>query len=130
VTCIIPVAAADALAWAAGNLNDHDLLLHAPLVPEAIFAVNLPARAAYAEFLQRAAYWYRRGARCLIVRTHNPVAYEHLVKAGCALTFQEATAPPSYRFIASPEALAKWVAKFTRPARAISPKTPDATGCV
>lgn len=112
--CIIPVAADDALAWAAGNLNDRDLLLHAPIRPEAIFLVNLPDRRSYAAMLKQAAFWHRAGARCLIVRTHNDIADDHLIKAGCLCTFRENTVPTSFRFLAGPEALAKWVAKFSK----------------
>jgi hypothetical protein len=125
---IVPVAAADALAWASGQLTDVDLLLRAPLIPEAIFWGNFSNLRGYHDALVQIRAWWTAGARCMILRTQNHVASGHLMKNGCVCTFRE-TGQGACRFFAGPAALEKWITKFTRPAawrsftRAGSPKT-------
>jgi hypothetical protein len=110
--CVVPVAAADALAWAQGRLHDNDLLLRAPLVPEAVFLVSLPDRASYREMLRQVLYWRQRGAVCLIARTANVAVDDHLaVKNGCLATFREDRT--HYRFFAPPAAFHRWIGRFT-----------------
>ena len=108
--CIIPVAAADALAWAEGRLKDPDLLLRAPLVPEAIFIANLPDRAAYSEMLEACIYWRQRGAVCMIARTGNQVVVDHWRKNGGLAVLQEAG--KKYRLFLPPGAFWVWLSKF------------------
>src|SRR4051794_20974871 len=107
-SCVIPVCAADALLWAEGRLSDRDLLLDSPLVPEAVFIVNLPDRASYVECLRQAAYWRSRGAVCLITRTGTPQVASHLEKNGCLATHHEQTNPPKSRYLAPPEVFSRW----------------------
>ena len=114
--CILPVAAADAIAWAAGQLNDADLLLTAPLVPEAIFLVNLPDIASYRALLAAAAHYWARGCRMLITRTGNPIVHRHLLANGCIVTAEEGDdiRDQKFRFLAQPAELERWIAKFHR----------------
>lgn len=113
--CIIPVAAADAIAWANGNLNDSDLLLNAPLTPEAIFIVNLPDLRAYRPLLVTAAALWAKGCRCLITRTGNVIVGRHLLAAGCTVTAEEGDniRNQKFRYLAGPEALERWIFKFS-----------------
>jgi hypothetical protein len=111
--CVVPVAAADALAWCQGRLNDVDLLLRSPLVPEAVFVVNLPNRAGYREVLGQVKYWRTRGAVCLITRTGTAVVDRHMLKVGCVRTLLEHTEPPKYRLLAPPAAFSAWLAKWS-----------------
>ncbi|HEV2391080.1 MAG TPA: hypothetical protein VG146_01820 [Verrucomicrobiae bacterium] len=67
--CVLPVSAADALAWAEGRLDDLDLVLNAKLRPEAVFVVNLPNLRSYRQTLRLVANWRERGAVCMIART-------------------------------------------------------------
>ena len=114
--CVIPVAAADALAWARGELNDPDLLLRAPLVPEAVFLVNLPNRQAYRETLRQVAYWRQHGALFMITRTGNPVVDDHITqKNGGCESYREnfCGALSQYRFVLPPSAFDAWIGKFS-----------------
>lgn len=116
--CVVPVSAADALAWAGGQLQDADLLLRAPLVPEGIFLVSLPGRAAYRDCLKQILYWRRRGAVFLVTRTGNRIVDDHIVlKNRGRETYREAWqgANTQYRFVVLPEALDAWLCKFSRP---------------
>ena len=116
--CVVPVGAADALLWAQGILSDVDLLLKAPLVPEAIFVVNLPTRGAYREFLRQVIRYHRAGAVCLIARTNNSVVAKHIIGDGAGIiTFKE---KEKVRMFSPPAAFLPWAAKL----RAGSPKTP------
>lgn len=106
--CVIPVSAADALAWADGRLNDSDLLLRAPLKPEAVFLVHLPELAAYRGILEQILYWRRHGAVFMICRTGNPIVDEHIVyKNGGRETYREVFKglETKYRFIVPRSAL-------------------------
>jgi len=67
--CVVPVAAHDALAWAAGKISDLDLLTLAPLVPECVFIVDLPDRTNYRQILRLVKHWREQGAFFLIART-------------------------------------------------------------
>jgi hypothetical protein len=107
--CIIPVAAADAIAWAEGRLDDHQLVLRAQLVPEAVFIVNLPDLASYRQILRAAAYWRGLGAVCLITRTGTEAVARHLDKKGCLATLKELTPPEKSRYFAPPAAFGSWI---------------------
>lgn len=111
--CVVPVAAGDAVAWAAGRLTDADLLLRAPLRPEAIFIANLPDLAAYKHLLTAAAVLWVRGCRALICRTGNVVIHRHLLAAGCIATAEEGDSlnNQKFRFIAGPDELQRWIFK-------------------
>lgn len=87
--CLIAVAAADALEWAEGRLDDVDLILRAPLVPECIFILNLPNLTSYRRIVRQALYWKRRGAVCLITRTFNCTVDDHLLKFGGIPSYRE-----------------------------------------
>lgn len=111
-SCVVPVAASAALEWAAGRLHDLDLLLRAPLIPEAVFIVDLPNLRAYPACLRAAAHWQRQGAVLLIARTGTPVVAAHIVKFGGILTYHEATTPPKDRYIVPPEGFTRWIQTF------------------
>jgi hypothetical protein len=108
--CIIPVAAADALAWAAGRLSDSDLLLHSPLKPEAIFVVNLPCHSAWRECIRLMVHWHAAGCVTLITRTGNPVVARHFARRGMTATLTEADGKK--RYMAAPDALAGYLSHF------------------
>ena len=111
--CVLPVAGRDALAWAAGELQDVDLLTRSPLVPECVFIVDLPDRTNYRQILRLVKHWREQGAFFLIARTGTPVVDWHLAqKNGCIRGFREDTSPIKYRFICSPEAFARWCNKW------------------
>lgn len=123
--CVVPVAAHDAMAWAAGKLNDLDLLTLAPLVPEAVFIVDLPDRKNYRQILRLVKHWRQQGAFFLIARTGTPVVDWHLAqKNGCIRGCREDTDPVKYRFICSPEAFDRWCNKWG--ARSYRPLLKDA----
>jgi hypothetical protein len=108
----------DAFAWARGQLEDLDLLLKAPLVPEGVFLVNLPDRAAYREMLKQVLHWRRAGAVFMITRTGNPVVDDHIVlKNGGRETYRESFHgnDTKSRFILPPKAFNAWLDKFSRP---------------
>lgn len=113
--CIFPVAAADAIAWANGSLNDADLILNAPLQPEAIFIVNLPDLRSYRALLRTAAAMWAQGCRCLITRTGNLTVHRHLLAAGCTVTAEEGDniTNQKFRFLAGPVELERWIFKFS-----------------
>jgi len=114
--CVFPVAAADALAWAAGRLNDSDLLLRAPLVPEAVFLGDLPDRASYRSVLNRVKYWQAAGAVFMVCRTGNPVVDGHLEK-NTAMRVHQDTYPGGlvkYRYVLPPESFARWIKRWSR----------------
>jgi hypothetical protein len=121
----------DALAWARGQLADADLLLNAPLVPEGVFLVNLPSRAAYRECLRQILHWRQRGAVFLITRTGNPVVDDHIVlKNRGRETYREhfQGSDTQYRFIIPPDAFSAWLGKFSHPpAVAPDPALPAST---
>jgi hypothetical protein len=109
--CVIPVAAKDALSWAAGKLEDADLFLRSPLKPEAIFIVNLPCHSAWRSCLRQMIYWHRRGAFTLITRTNTPVVVSHLEKNGAVATATE-TDTGKKRYMLPPHAMAKYFKPF------------------
>jgi len=112
--CVLPVSAVDALRWASGELNDVDLATRTPLVPEAVFLVNLPDRRSYRRMLELVQHWRQRGAVTLIARTGTPAVDRHLgEKNGCIRCFKEQTSPVKFRFLAPPEAFSRWCDKWT-----------------
>jgi len=133
--CVIAVAADDALAWTAGRLDDKDLLLRSPLVPEAVFIVNLPDRASYREVLRQVKLWQSKGAVFLIARTGTPCVDRHMdIKNGCIRTFEEPADPTGlvkFRFIAPPGVFKRWVEKWSSKPRPVFKDAPAATleGC-
>jgi hypothetical protein len=114
---VLPVAAADALAWARGQLDDRDLLLRAPLKPEAVFIVSMPGRVGYRQTAERVLHWARRGAVCLIARTANPIVAHHMEANGFIPGACEGRGGlgSQVRYFAPPAAFAKWCAKVARP---------------
>jgi hypothetical protein len=114
--CVIPVAADQALAWCAGKLEDVDLLMKAPLVPEGVFIVDLPDRASYRHALELILYWQLRGAVFMICRTGTDLVSRHMLEKnpGCIQTLKEETNPVKYRYMCPPAAFAKWVSKWGR----------------
>ena len=112
--CLVPVSAASALAWCRGDLHDRDLLLQAPLTPEAIFGVNLPPHTLRAAV--RRLYELRQaGCVCFIGRTYNWPWLANLTRRGAVVTFQEHYAPmKDVRYIIPPAALDAWLAPLKR----------------
>lgn len=120
--CVVPVSAADALAWAAGRLNDRDLLLRSPLVPEAVFIVNLPDRASYPQVVRQLHHWAARGAVFVITRTGTAAVARHLEKQQGLRTLKEETDPVKYRFIVPPDGFKAWLGKLgTTPLSGVAP---------
>lgn len=114
--CVIPVAADDALAWAAGKLEDVDLLTKSPLVPEAVFIVNLPDIRSYREVLTQVKFWRAAGAVFLITRTGTACVDRHLAdKNGCIRAFRENSDPVKFRFVAPPDVFRRWLDKWSGP---------------
>jgi hypothetical protein len=107
---LIPVAAAEALAWASGSVNDLYLLLHAPLVPQAVFCGDLPNLAAYGPMMRQCAHWRRAGARGAIYRTSNPVIIEHFAQFGSCEISREPDG--RRRYILPAEGFARWLERF------------------
>lgn len=116
---VFPVSAAAALKWCEGELTDLDLLVKAPLRPEAIFILNLPHLAAYRQVLSACLDWYKAGAVCLITRTFNPVVDDHLLKYGGLPTFKERFRwiDTQYRFLLPPAAFQKFFSRLARQER-------------
>jgi hypothetical protein len=108
----LPIAAPDALAWAEGRLHDKELLWRSPLVPEAVFVVDLPSTSAYRQMLRQVAYWARHGAVCMVARTSNDTIDDHFLKIGGIPTFREPYCgkDTEYRFFLPPAAFKRWVA--------------------
>ena len=113
-SCVIPCAAADALAWAAGKITDKELLLESPLIPEAIFICNLPSRSEWRAGFRAMRHYFERGAVLVITRTGTDVVDDHLMRAGAVVTLKENTTPVKYRFLVPPDALKKYFARFGR----------------
>ncbi len=114
--CVVPVAANDALAWAAGMLEDVDLLTRSPLVPEAVFIINLPNLSTYRELLIQVKFWRAAGAYFLITRTGTACVDRHLgEKNGCIRSHRENTWPVKYRFVAPPDVFQRWLARWSGP---------------
>lgn len=134
--CVVPVSAAAALDWAAGRIHDADLLLRAPLQPEAVFIVHLPNRTSYRELLRQTLFWRDRGAVFMVTRTGHPMVDAHIVeKNGGFETFREEWrgAATKYRFVIPPDAFKTWLARCNprsrNPARnAITHVPPAPTG--
>jgi hypothetical protein len=127
--CVVSVRARDALAWAGGTLDDLDLLRDSPLVPEAVFIINLPDLSSYRCLLERVKRLRDEGCVFLITRTGTPEVERHLVKNGCLWTFKENTTPPKSRYIALPGPFAAWVEKWSSEDRCarcamLGPKAP------
>ncbi len=108
--CVFPVAAADALLWAQGRLHDKDLILHSPLVPEAVFFLDLPDLDSYRQCIEASRYWKERGAVCLIARTGTPVVKSHMLRLGAEPLWIEDTMPPKTRLFAPPASFNRWLA--------------------
>jgi hypothetical protein len=107
--CVIPISAAAALAWAKGEIHDREILLRAPLLPEACFILDLPDLSAYHEIVAACVYWRDRGAVCLIARTGTPVVRSHIIRFGGVPLFIDPN-PPKTRFFVPPDAFKRWLA--------------------
>jgi len=113
--CIIPVAACDAFEWLAGRLHDRDLLLRSPLVPEAIFIVDLADRRGYRQMCALIKHLVDRGAVMLIARTGTPAVEHHFEANGGQKFFREDWGPSvKHRYCLPPAELKKWLAKWHR----------------
>lgn len=110
--CVFPVSAADALLWAEGRLHDRDLLLDSPLVPEAVFFLELPGIHAYRDCVEAALYWQDRGACCLIARTATPTVLKHMIRFGSVPLWVEwhAGHREKTRFFVPPDVFKRWLA--------------------
>jgi len=118
--CLIPVALPDALAWASGSLNDRDLVSRSPLLPQAIFLINLPDLASARPALRLMLHWWQRGAVVMIARTSNDVVDDHLIKRGFVPTLREERGnKTAYRFLGGPDQLNAWLAPLTRRSKCI-----------
>jgi hypothetical protein len=106
---VLPVSAAAALQWARGDLHDRELILSAPLVPEAIFVVDLPDIHAWRGCLVQCVALWQAGAATLIARTGNPIVIRYMLARGCLPTLIEHTRPEKTRYIAPPAALSAWM---------------------
>ena len=103
---LVPVAWADAVAWAKGLRSDREMLLRATLKPEAIFILNLPSRAAYREVIGQIQYWAGQGAKAIIARTANPIVAAQLAgKLGSLPTYAEPGGQGEYRYFMPPAGL-------------------------
>jgi hypothetical protein len=127
--CVVPVAAADALAWAVGRLSDAELLLRTRFVPEAVFLVNLPDLASYRECLRQCNYWRQRGAVFMVTRTGNAVVDDHIIlKNRGRETYREPFQGQAtqYRFVLPPDGFNFWLNKISRraPDPALTAGTP------
>lgn len=109
--CVIGVSATAALLWASGEASDRDVLLRAPLKPEAVFVVHLPP-GAYVPCARLIANLKKRGAVCLIARAGPGPVADHLLKAGGLVLHTEPG--PMFRIFCPPAAFAKWVPSVTR----------------
>lgn len=105
--CVIPVAAQDAIAWAAGRLDDKDLILRSPLRSEAVWILALPSRTAYRAALALCAHQWTKGAVMLICYTTVPQIAAHLIGWGCQETWPG-------RYVAGPAAFSAWMQHLTR----------------
>ena len=102
--CIIPVARDSALAWLAGNLTDNDLLLHAPLTPEALFFFHLPSRIAWRAGCHQMLHWWRQGALFAVWRTQSGQIERHLAKLGAVAVLKETAGhATAFRYILQPD---------------------------
>ena len=116
--CVVPVAAKDALLWAEGRVWDVHLLLRAPLVPEAVYLLELPCLGAYREALKAILHWRRQGAVCMALRTVNPVVLSHVLKCGMVVTYKEPNG--KLRLFAPPKAFLRWTDRLQRASSANS----------
>ena len=117
--CLLPIAAADALAWLRGNLADKDVLLRARLSPEAVFVVNLPSRRAYRRAVTLMLNYWRHGAVFLVTRSGNPVVENFISKHNGLVTIQETVTLPgevtfsAKRYIVQPDDFHAWMQKVS-----------------
>jgi len=107
---VIPVSADDALAWAAGSLDDLYLLLHAPLIPQAVFVAVMPDLSAWRPMLRQCAFWQRAGAIGLIGRTHSQVIVDHLAPFGFRAVWRENET--QWRYLMPVDGFQRWLEKF------------------
>jgi hypothetical protein len=110
-SCVIPVAAADALAWATGKIDDTDLLLKSPLKTEAIFILELPGIGAWRDCIGRMIYFHQRGAVTAVCHTDNPLMARHMVRKGLVATFARGN---GVRYIFPPEPFANYLKPFAK----------------
>ena len=106
--CVLPVPAALALRWIAGEVGDTELI-RAAGPPECVFVVDLPDRAAYAGMLVASRHWRAMGAVCLIARTGTPTVAARLAKFDGRPFYHEATDPPKDRWLVPPAGFARWL---------------------
>jgi hypothetical protein len=126
-TTVLPVSAAAAFLWARGKLNDRELILSAPLVPEAIFVIDLPDLSSWRDCLAQCAALHAAGAVMLIMRTGTPTVAHYALKRGILMTLTEHTTPVKSRYLLPPAALTAWLAPFVThqaPPRIISAESP------
>ena len=107
---VFPVAVEDAQAWAIGTLGDLHLLLHAPLVPGAVYFADLPNLAAYKFAVRQCAHWRRAGAIGMICRTSNQIVADHLEEFGARPVSQDVDG--RLRFLMPTEGFNRWLGKF------------------
>jgi hypothetical protein len=93
---VIPIAEEDALAWAAGSVNDLYLLLRASLIPQAVFVGDLPDLGAYGLVVRQCQHWRRAGALGAVYRTSNEVLVRHFAPFGARATLLEADGRSRY----------------------------------
>ena len=108
---VIGVTYEQALAWAVGEI--HDEQLRPALTPQAVFIAEFGCRSEYPAVLSQCATLAAAGAVCLIARTINPVVARHMERNGCLLVSVEKPCGDR-RYIATPQALRQWLAKFDR----------------
>ena len=113
---VVAVAWQDAIAWLSGKFEDIDLFTRSPLVPEAVFIVNLPDRASYRKVLNACRLFHAQGARFAIARTNHPAVEHHMVDQNdCVRCFLEVDRdPPKWRIACPPAQFDRWLAKWAK----------------
>ena len=108
----IPFAVAS--EWLQGRIGETELRQAAGTSPEVIFIMHLDSLTDYRAVLDRAAAFYRAGARAVCARTKNPVVLSHMLKLAGRVTltekFQDGTIHS--RLICLPDGVARWVRNF------------------
>lgn len=115
---VLPVAAADALAWIRDALDDDDLFTRPPK-SECVFIANIPDRSAWRDAVRKMLRLRAQGCKFLIVRTGVESLERHLLYAGATSTLKETFGNDvRRRFILMP---AQFDVYFDRLERRLSP---------
>lgn len=108
---IIPCPLVVACAWARGDLGDLELM-QSPREPGAIYWSMLPNRATFEHAVRESLALWRKGARCLVLRTNSPAVVHHVEKWGAYRTHQDPSG--RWRYFASREVMDRYFGRMAQ----------------